>query len=117
MKKSKPQVHSLKGTGSLFRGFPEGSSPRRSRGNPIFLVFAAHDDLERIIRQWPLQHLRFIPRRTHPDIALLIGGQDHRHRLVMDRRDDRVQRGCQEAVDLMRPRNRLRLGATLKPVA
>jgi hypothetical protein len=28
-----------------------------------------------------LQHLRLIPRRAHPDVALLRRGQDHRHRL------------------------------------
>src|SRR4029077_19418406 len=38
---------------------------------PIFLVHAPHDDLERIIRQRPLQRLRLVPRRTHPHVALL----------------------------------------------
>ena len=47
-----------------------------SRGHPIFLVLAAHHDLERIIGQWPLQRLRLIPRRAHPDIALFVGDQD-----------------------------------------
>ena len=55
---------------------------------PVFLVRPSHHDLERIIRQWPLQRLRLVPRRAHPDIALLIGHQDHRHRLRMDRLDD-----------------------------
>src|SRR6185437_16258385 len=36
---------------------------------PIFLR-AAHNDPQHIIRQWPLQRLRLIPRRGHPDIAL-----------------------------------------------
>ena len=34
----------------------------------IFFVGPAHDDPERIVRQWPLQRLRFIP----------IDGQDRR---------------------------------------
>jgi hypothetical protein len=42
----------------------------------ILLVGTAHDDPERVIRQWPLQPLRFIPRRAHPDMTLFIGGQD-----------------------------------------
>jgi hypothetical protein len=29
--------------------------------------------------------------RAHPDITLLVGGQDHRHGLRMDRLDDRVR--------------------------
>jgi hypothetical protein len=37
--------------------------------------------------------------RTHPDVALLVGRQDHRHRLGMDRRDDSVRRGGEKAVD------------------
>jgi hypothetical protein len=44
----------------------------------IFLVGPSHDDLKRLIRQRPLQRLRLTPRRAHPDIALLIGRQDHR---------------------------------------
>jgi hypothetical protein len=28
---------------------------------PIFLILTAHHDLERIIRQWPLQRLRLVP--------------------------------------------------------
>ena len=63
----------------------------------------ASHDLQRIIRQRPLQRLRLVPRRAHPDIALLISGQDDRHRLGMDRLDDRVRRGGQKAVDLCGP--------------
>jgi hypothetical protein len=33
------------------------------------LVGPTHHDPERIIRQWPLQRLRFIPRRAHPDTS------------------------------------------------
>lgn len=42
----------------------------------IFLIRAAHHDLQRIIRQRPLQCLCFIPRRAHPYVALLIGRQE-----------------------------------------
>jgi hypothetical protein len=42
----------------------------------VFLVGAAHDYLERLIRQRPLQRLRFIPRRPHPDVVLLISHED-----------------------------------------
>jgi hypothetical protein len=35
--------------------------------------FAPHDDLQRIIRERPLQRLRLIPRRAHPNVALFIG--------------------------------------------
>ena len=38
------------------------------------------------------------------DVALLVGGQDHRHSFWMDRLDDGVRRRRQEAVDLMRAR-------------
>ena len=43
--------------------------------------------------------------------SLLVGGQDHRHGLEMDRLDDGVRRCREKAVDLMRSRHRLRLGA------
>jgi hypothetical protein len=42
----------------------------------------AHDDPERIVRQWLLQRLRLIPRCAHPNVPLLVGRQDHRHGLV-----------------------------------
>ena len=35
-----------------------------SRRGHVFLVRASHDDLQRIIRQRPLQHLRLVPRRA-----------------------------------------------------
>jgi hypothetical protein len=38
----------------------------------IFFVRPAHHDLERIIRQRPLQRLRLISRRAHPQIALFV---------------------------------------------
>ena len=91
---------------SVFHRYPSCCSP-------VFLVRAAHHDLERVIRQRTLQRLGFIPRRAHPDVPLLIGRQDHRHRLGMDRLDDGVRRRRQKAVDLMRSRHRLRLGAAV----
>src|SRR4029077_15931748 len=42
--------------------------------NPIFLVGTPHHNLEHVIRQWSLQPLRLVPRRTHPDVAFLVGG-------------------------------------------
>jgi hypothetical protein len=70
----------------------------------IFLLRATQHDLQRIIRQWPLQRLRLIPWRAHPHIALLLRGQDHRHGLGMYRLDYGVGRCSEKAVDLMRPR-------------
>ena len=49
----------------------------------------------------------------HPDIAFLVGGQDHRHGLGMDRLDHRVRRCREKTIDLMRPRHRLRLRAAI----
>jgi hypothetical protein len=72
------------------------------RGSPIFFVRSPHDDLQRIIQQWSLQSLGLVPRRTHPHVALFIRRQDHRHGLWMDRLDDSVRRGGQEAIDEMR---------------
>jgi hypothetical protein len=55
----------------------------------------------------------FIPWRAHPDVALLVSSQDHRHRLPMDRLHHGVRRGRQEAVNMVRPRHRLALGAAI----
>jgi hypothetical protein len=79
----------------------------------IFLIGAAGNDLQRVVRQRPLQSLGFVSRRSHPDVALFLGGKNHRHGLRMDRFDDRVRRRCQEAKDVVRPWDRLRLGATV----
>jgi hypothetical protein len=40
------------------------------RACAIFLIRPTHDDHERIIRQWPLQCLGFIPWRAHPHVPL-----------------------------------------------
>ena len=79
----------------------------------IFLVGPPGDDLERVIRQRPLQRPRLIPWRAHPDVALLVGRQDHRHGLGMDRLNDGVGRGRQETIDQMRARNGFRLSASV----
>src|ERR1700759_4641697 len=50
-----------------------------SRSRLIFLVGTLGDDLERVIRQQPLQRPRLIPSRAHPDVTLLVRRQDHRH--------------------------------------
>jgi hypothetical protein len=49
--------------------------PLWARNGVVFLVDAARDDLQRVIRQRPLQRLRLIPWRAHPDVALLVVGQ------------------------------------------
>jgi hypothetical protein len=49
----------------------------------------------------------------HPDVALLISRQDHRHGLGMDRFDEGIRCSCQETIDRMRARNGFRLGATV----
>ena len=74
-----------------------------SRRNAILLVGAARDDPQGIVRQWPLQRFRLFPRRTHPDVPLFVGRQKDRHRLRMDRRNDAIRLGRQEAVDQVRP--------------
>ena len=42
----------------------------------IFLIGATGDDLQRIVGQRPLQRLRFIPWRAHPDVSLFFARQD-----------------------------------------
>ena len=51
--------------------------------------------------KWSLQCLRLIPRCAHPHVSLFVGGQDHRHRLGMDRLHHRIRRSRPEAVHLM----------------
>jgi hypothetical protein len=80
---------------------------------PIFFIRTAPHDLERVIRQWPLQHLCLIPWRAPPNVSFLVGRQDHRHGLGMDRLNDGVRRCSQEAIDEVRAGDRLRLCATL----
>ena len=67
----------------------------------ILLIGSPCNDLESLIRQWPLQCPRLIPWRTHPYVALLISRQDHWHGFGMGRLDDGVRLGRQEAVEQM----------------
>jgi hypothetical protein len=46
-------------------------APEPTTGKKDVVWFALNDSM----RQRPLQRLRFVPRRAHPDIALLIGRQ------------------------------------------
>ena len=96
---------------------PSTCSDARSKGGLcprlVFLIGAAHDDLERIIGQWTLQRLRLLPGRAHPDIPFLLGREDHRRRLRMNRRNNHVRRGREKAVDQVRAGDRLRLGAAV----
>jgi hypothetical protein len=68
------------------------------RDGDILLGFAACDYQHLVIRQRALQRLRLIPWHPHPH-----GREDDRHRLGMDRLNDRVRRRRQKAVDEMRP--------------
>jgi hypothetical protein len=79
----------------------------------IFLIGTTRNDPYGIIWRRSLQRLGFIPRRAHPDVTFFGRHQDHRHGLGMDRFNDRVRRGGQEAIDKMRTWDRLRLGATI----
>jgi hypothetical protein len=79
----------------------------------VFLVGPTHHNAQHVVRQRPLQRLGFVPRPSKPCLALLVGRQDHRHRLRMDRLNDGVRRRRQEAVDLMWPGYRLRLSAAI----
>ena len=81
-----------------------------SRRRAVFLIGATRHDPQSVIRQWPLQGLGLVPRRAHPHIAFFVGRQDYRHRLEMDRFDDRIGRGGQKAVNKVRSGDRLRLG-------
>jgi hypothetical protein len=75
-----------------------GGAELRAAAALFFLVRPAHHDLQRIIGQRSLQCLRFVPWRSHPHVALLIGRQDHRHRLRTDRLDLRIRHGGQETI-------------------
>jgi hypothetical protein len=91
----------------------ESSPASRSGGHPIFLVCPTRHDLERIIRQRPLQRLRLIPRRAQPHVAPLVGRQDRRHGLRVDWFNN-CARGCrQEAINKMWTGYRLRFRTTV----
>jgi hypothetical protein len=88
--------------------------PRRTEAAPnhnhaaafVFLISAAHDDLDCVVQQRTLQRLRFVPRRAHPDIALFRRGQNDGHRLRMNGFDNGIGSRCQKPVDQMRTRHR-----------
>jgi len=73
---------------------------------PPCLIDATRNDFQRVIGQNQLQRFRFVPWRAHPDVALFLGRQDHRHCLGMDRLDDRVWQRRQEAIDEVRAGDR-----------
>jgi len=76
-------------------------------------VRPAHDDPEPIVRQRSLQRFSLIPGRAHPYVTLFIVGQDHRHRLGMDRLDNRIRCRGQKSVDQVRAEDRLGLCAAV----
>jgi hypothetical protein len=41
----------------------------------VFLIRAAHHDLDRVVRQWPPQRLGVVPRSAHPHVPLLVDCQ------------------------------------------
>jgi hypothetical protein len=92
----------------FFRVGIGGGRWRISCGGLVFLVHTARDDPDRIVGQRPLQRLGFIPRRAHPDVALLLCQQDDRHGLRVDRFDDPIRCTGEKAVDVMRAGNRFR---------
>jgi hypothetical protein len=65
---------------------------QKRTGRGLVLIGAAHHDLQRVVGRGALQRLGLVPRRAHPDVALLICCQNYRHRFRVDRRDHRVGR-------------------------
>ena len=90
-----------------------GISKISSGSDTIFLIDATRDDADNIVGQRPLQRLCLIPRCAHPDIALFVRRQDHRHSLWVDRLDHGVRRRRQETVDEMWAGNWFRFGAAI----
>ncbi len=89
--------------------------PRRSRLCDAHYHGAALCSLSMYTRRSSKRHRAedAVTPFLHPDIALLIGRQDHRHRLRMDWLDHRVRRCREKAADLMRSWRRLRLRAAI----
>jgi hypothetical protein len=56
---------------------------------PCLFVRVAHDDRQCVLGQRPLQRFGFLPGRAHLNVTLFIGLENDRHRLGMDRLDDR----------------------------
>jgi hypothetical protein len=87
------------------RALIAGESDADARGGlgnlrRIFL-HAAGDDPERAVRKRPLQLDGLVRRRGHPGLNL-VGSQDHRHRLWVDRADLSVRLRRQEREDVVR---------------
>jgi hypothetical protein len=82
------------------------SQQARFRTRPMRCRLCGHFLLKRreVGSVFLLQRFGLVPRRPHPDVPFLIGGQDHRHGLGMDRPDDRIRRRRQEAIDVVRTR-------------
>src|SRR5215468_3823344 len=79
-----------------------------SGDRPIFLVGATRNDLKRIIRRCRCSTLAS-SHPAHPNVALLISGEDGLHRLWMNRRYHRVRCGGEKAVDEVRAGDGFRL--------
>ena len=98
--------HAQAGYGPAGGYSPAVTTPARSGANTasgrVFLVGAACNDTQCVVWQGPLQRLRLVPRRAHPDVALFVRRQNYRHGLRVDGLDDRVRRRRQEAVDVVR---------------
>ena len=62
----------------------------------VFFISAARNDLQRVVRQWPLQRICFIPRRAHPDVTFFFGRENHRHGLGVNRLNDCVRCGVRK---------------------
>jgi hypothetical protein len=63
-----------------FKPWRERSRTNRatfSRRRAVFLIGATRHDPQRVVRQWSLQGLRLVPRRTHPHITFFVGRQDY----------------------------------------
>lgn len=72
---------------------------------------AAGDDLQRLIRQRPLQPQSLLHRGIEPRVELVLGGEDHRHGLRMDRLDLGIRLAGQKAVEQVLTLDRLGFGA------
>jgi hypothetical protein len=59
-----------------FPGQRRGGRWRISCRGLVFLVGATGDDPDCIVGQGPLQHLGFVPWRAHPNVTLLVCGQE-----------------------------------------
>lgn len=77
----------------------------------VLLRAAPRNDRQKRLRQGALEGAGLAPRRVQPDLPLLPCGQDDRHRLGVDRRDDGVGLAGQEAEQLVLTVHRIGLRA------